>query len=268
MHTLIRASKTNNLEEFISLVFPESWDGVGAAILETGAEIVSYECSWAPRWSPIPMTIRIGNSELETATKSVIFRVHDALHQLWGLPDSGNFSEDDFYYYKRAQMCGEVAVLTLTEFKFCMSLYIRFPEIRSLLLSRNALPLIIDGPLHDKTIEELAIRLDGLLHKKIFPRWARENKYAAAFIKDYVPMLEKDREQVDINWNLMKEINWKPHNAPFVRYGRNLDGLELTTWMIKDFEHLLKSSAKVDYALRNFNINRRRRIILPDGWVS
>ena len=164
-------------------------------------------------------------------------------------------------------MCGEVAVLTLTEFVFCSRLYANYPETRELLWFRNALPMKA-GALAHCTTEQLAMRLDGLLHKKIRPRWVRESAHATAFCDDYVPMLEADRDQIDHNWEAMKAANWRPHLAPKARFSRNLDGLELTTWMIRDFEHLLNSHDQPDEALIEFNRNRRRKLILPDGWVS
>lgn len=134
--------------------------------------------------------------------KSVIFRVHDFLHQLWGLPHPENFSEEEFYYFKRAQMCGEMAVLTLTEFVYCKWLYSAYPEASRFLLERNALQML-QGPLAGKSTLEIALRLDELLHKKIRPRWVREHRYSMAFCDDYVPMLGKrssaDRPELGSN---------------------------------------------------------------------
>lgn len=116
--------------------------------------------------------------------------------------------------------------------------------------------------------EQIAMRLDGLLHKKIRPRWVRENSYAVAFVEDYVPMLETGRQQIDQNWAAMKAVGWLPDGAPKARFGRELDGLELTVWMIRDFEHLLTSHDEPDMALVEFNRQRRRKLVLPEGWVS
>jgi len=52
------------------------------------------------------------------------------------------------------------------------------------------------------------------------------------------------------------------------RYSENLDGLELTLWMITDFMHLLNTDHVVDGELARFNKERRSGIILPDGWGS
>ena len=266
-HLLVRAAATTDIGEFMSLAFPENWVGIRARILETGAEMQEGSCRWAPRWSKIPSTVRTGQTSTGTAAKSVIFRVHDCLHQLWGLPHPRDFSEEEFYYYKRAQMCGEVAVLTLTEFVFCQHLYEEYPELRRILWNRNALPLL-EGPLKQCNTEQVAMRLDGLLHKKVRPRWVREDEHATAFCDDYVPMLETDRQQIDMNWAAMKTANWLPTAAPKARFGRHLDGLELTLWMIQDFHHLLSSHGEPDLALVEFNRDRRRKLVLPDGWVS
>jgi hypothetical protein len=267
MHVLETAANTTNITQFLEIAFPPEWKGIAARILETGVTMSDAPCKWAPRWSQIPPTKRYGDGTLQTHAKSIIFRVHDCLHQLWGLPHPGDFSEEDFYYYKRGQMCGEVAVLTITEFVYAKWLYDTVPELREMIWHRNALPLL-EGPLKGKSLEQLAMRLDGLLHKKIRPRWVRENPWATNFCDDYVPMLEKDRAQIDINWEAMKRMNWKPDGIPKARFGRNLDGLELTVWMIHDFEHLLSSHPEPDWALVRFNRERRRNIILPAGWVS
>jgi hypothetical protein len=47
----------------------------------------------------------------------------------------------------------------------------------------------------------------------------------------------------------------------------SLDGLELTQWMISDFEHLLVTTPVVDQALCDFNMERRGRLVFPEGWV-
>lgn len=266
-HRLLQAAETRDLEEFLRLAFPPEWAGIAARIIETGAEMAAEKCGWAPRWSKIPPTVRTGTADLETATKSVIFRVHDCLHQLWGLPHPGSFSVDDFYYYKRAQMCGEVAVLTLTEFVYCDYLRRQYRELANLIWSRNAIPML-EGPLAGKSTEQIAMRLDDILHKQRRPKWVRDNPYALAFVEDYVPMLEKDRHQIDQNWEAMKAANWLPEGAPKAKFGVGLDGLELTVWMIRDFEHLLSSSTDVDHALAQFNRERRARLVLPRGWVS
>jgi len=267
MHNIEAAAKTQDLEEFLKLAFPPNWSGISARILETGAEMVNSNCKWAPRWSKIPATIRVGEKSIDTNLKSVIFRVHDCIHQLWGLSDPGTFSVDDFYNYKRSQMCGEVAVLTLTEFVYCKYLYDTYPELQDVLWSRNALPML-SNQLSHLNVSQIAMRLDGMLHKIVRPRWIREDSYATAFVDDYVPMLQKDRDQIDHNWNVMKESKWHPKDAPTARYGRGLDGLELTVWMIQDFEHMLTTHSEPDRILMNFNRARRANLVLPEGWQS
>ena len=256
-----------DVEKFMQLLFPKSWGGVIARIVETGVTFSDRMCPWAPRWSKIPPTMRKGKTELNTHVKSCIFRVHDCFHQLFGIPvPSSSFTEEEFYLYKRAQMCGEVAVLTLTEFVFCKYLYDTYPEVKELMKSRNAM-LMLEGPLLGKTTLEIALRMDDLLHKKSIPKWVRDHEPSAAFVADYVPMLETDRKDIDHNWNLMKTVGWTPGvEAPHVRFSKDLDGLELTSWMINDFYHLMATDTTVDESLRKFNEARRSKIILPQGW--
>src|SRR4029078_12513763 len=110
---------------------------------ESGAKFTTEKVVWAPRWSKIPLTVRKGRDQFSTNVKSCIYRVHDCIHQLWGLPiPDKSFSEEDRYNFKRAGMCGEVAVLTLTEFVFCQYLFDAFEETRNLIWLRNAIPLL------------------------------------------------------------------------------------------------------------------------------
>ena len=266
------AFETRDIETFLKLVFPPTWQGLAARIVETGVTFsTNPNDPWAPRWSKIPPTVRKGPSNYDTCVKSCIYRVHDCIHQLWGLPmPSERFDEDDFYAYKRAQMCGEVAVLTLTEFAFANYWYetaglTQDDDLEGILWERNALPML-HGLLAGKSILQVAQRLDELLHKKTRPRWVREHEGSRLFVEDYVPMLEFDRTNIDHNWKLMKDAQWRPVGAPNSRYSPNLDGLELTQWMVTDFYHLLDTDAEVDVPLRDFNRQRREGIVLPSGW--
>lgn len=264
----IEAFHSKDVGQFLNLLWPAHWQGAAARILETGVEFDTNVCDWAPRWSKIPMIVRQGKSDLETAVKTCLFRGHDCFHQLWGLPIPGkNFTEEDYYVYKRSQMCGEVAVLTLAEFAFARHLVETFPESEPFIMKRNALEMW-KGPLQNKTIQEVGARMDGLLHKKIRPKWLREHKASLDFANDYVPMLENDRDNIDNNWMIMKHDNWHPIGAPNSRYNQHLDGLELTTWMINDFYHQIQTDPVVDEPLKEFNRQRRGTIVLPIGWNS
>jgi len=260
------AANTRELKVFLELIFPAEWASISARILESGATMSNEPVRWAPRWTPISPTVRVGKNPLETSIKSCLYRAHDSIHQLWGLPiPSLEMSEDDFFLYKRAQMCGEVAVLALTEFALAESIAKRFPELREFLNTRNAL-VMWSGPLSNKSVKQVACRLDELLHKKINPRWVRENEAAKAFVKKYVPMLESDRFAINNNWEIMKAKGFHPSGLPNARYSSSLSGLELTTWMIEDFYHLLDTDPVVDTQLANFNKQRRANIKLPEGW--
>jgi hypothetical protein len=320
---LKKAYNSTDLTEFLMEVFPEEWAPIAARIIESGAryrdKADTTPDKFAPRWSTIPFTERIGSSGSsgssgnsdpnETYLKSIIYRVHDCMHQLWGLPIPKSWSRDEFYYFKRIWMCAEVAVLTLVEFHYCDWLYRTQGEIiRKYLVKRNTL-LFKDSCFHGKTLPEIAARLDELLHKKTMPLWVRDNKYAMIFLKDFVPMLEYDRVNIDHNWKLLIEqatvasgdtpivvstpvadttiggtivvtdvatmptskVNNIPEylrNLPNQRYSRNLDGRELTVWMIEDFLHLLKTDAEIDLHLAAFNAKRREKtdVQLPDKW--
>jgi hypothetical protein len=266
---LKKAYESTDLHEFLEMVFPVEWKPIVARIIESGAEFGETD-KFAPRWSTIPFTKRISkkNDMNETYFKSIIFRVHDCLHQLWGLPVLTTFDQDSFYQFKRMWMCAEVSVLTLTEFIYCQWLYDTQEHLRPYLEHRNTLLFKNTTELKNKTPVQLAARLDQLLHKKIYPKWVRDNIHARTFVEDYVPMLEQDRINIDHNWNLLVAQEDKSYlvKLPNQRYSKELDGLELTQWMITDFYHLLNTDGEVDTALAEFNKRRRQSVNLPDTW--
>lgn len=262
------AFETRDIETFLEMVFPPYWGGVAARILETGVEMTDEIVDWAPRWSAISPTVRGGDKDERVMwRKSVLYRAHDALHQIWGLPVPREFTSQERDYFIRVNMCGEVAVLSISEFLLAGYHYsIGSSLTRDVIWNRNAVPLISGGPLTGKSTLEIAGRLDGILHKKARPRWVRDDDAAARFCDDYVPMLEDDRTSIKRQWYLMIEQNWKPHDIPDVRPAMNLDGLELTRWMIEGFEHIIDTDTALDRALMQFNRERRRKIVLPKGW--
>lgn len=266
---LEKAFNSTDLKEFIYEVFPDEWSPIAARIIESGAKYEETN-KFAPKWSSIPLTIRYSrnNNITETYLKSIIFRIHDCIHQLWGLPIPETFDEENKYIFKRMWMCAEITTLTITEFIYCEWLYNTQIKLRSLLEDRNTLLFKWTTELKGKTYVQIAGRLDRLLHAKLIPKWVRDNKYGMIFINDYVPMLEQDRINIDHNWKLLCEQTNKDYlkKLPNQRYSRELDGSELTLWMIKDFNHLLNTDKMIDEELAKFNCERRSKVNLPDGW--
>ncbi len=112
---------------------------------------------FAPGWSFIPKTVRYSKTanEEETYFKSMIFRVHDFMHQLWGLPIPGNFDDDkERQYFKRMWMCAEISVLTVVEFFYCQWLFDTQPHLRHFLIARNTLLFKRTTDLCNKTMEQ------------------------------------------------------------------------------------------------------------------
>jgi hypothetical protein len=186
------------------------------------------------------------------------------------LPHPGDLeSEHDFRYYKRAQMCGEVAVLTLCEFVYVKWLYDQFPELGSWIEGRCAVPLL-GRALAGKTTTQIALRLDEFLHKGFVSGWVRGDEQARAFADYYTPMLERDRNMIDQCWAAMRAepetVARMLAEAPKARFADTLNGMELTCWMIADFEHLLSSAPDPDWALVTWNRTRRSTLVLPTGW--
>lgn len=270
---LEKAFFAETAEEFLQEAFPPQWGAITARILETGAEFAATMNmnGFAPGWSCIPKTVRYsktGNDQ-ETYFKSMIFRVHDFLHQLWGLPVPRNFDDDkEREYFKRMWMCAEITVLTVVEFFYCQWLFDTQPHLQQFLIDRNTLLFKRTTTLSTKTMKQTAIRLDGLLHKKTQPSWVTENRHGLEFCADFVPMLAYDRVNIDHDWCLLKAQSDKSYldNLANQSYSERLDGLELTCWMIDHFEHLLDTSTRVDRGLQKFNRERRMNVKLPDEW--
>ena len=259
-----------NIRDFLANAFPPSLQGVAARIIESGAEFSPTVTEWAPRWSGIPFTTRkhaVGGLRSQLAT--VLYRSHDCLHNLWGLPSVNPNDPEECLLYKRTQMCGEVAVLTITEFVLASVWAKVDPDYGPVLDQRNALPLL-QGPLAGLSTREIAARLDGVLHQRVGrpPAWVRCNPIATRFVDDYTDMLEKDRGMIDRCLASMRDAGWVPPRGPMFRPSPLLDGLELTLWKVDDFEHMARTSPEIDEDLVTFNRARRASITFPPGWAS
>lgn len=264
------AFAAETLEDFLHAAFPPAFRGVAARIVESGATFSADVPAWAPRWSGIPFTRRkerVGGVDEKLAT--VLFRSHDCLHQLWGVPRLDAQDPDERRAYKRTQMCGEVAVLTLTEFVFAEAWSRVDPAFGPVLDRRNALPLL-RGALAGLSTAEIAARIDGVLHQRALrpPAWVREDPVATRFVADYTRMLQDDRDNIERCLEAMCREGWTPPAGPTFRPMFRLDGLELTLWMVEDFFHLARTSPEVDTELAAFNRARRGQIRFPPGWCS
>lgn len=268
LRRFLEAYEIYDIEAFLERVLPPEWAGIRARILETGVTMSEEPCAWAPRWTPVPPTKRVGRTDDESRMRSIIYRVHDCLHQLWGLPQPA-LEADNYYEYKRAQMCGEVVVLTLCEFVYVQWLYDSFPELGAWIEGRCAV-MMLKKDLRGKTTTQIATRLDEFLHQKRTPRWVKEDEHALAFAEYYTPMLQRDRDAIEQCWQSMKaEPTWVKENlqgAPLARFSASLSGSELSSWMIADFEHLMDTTPAPDWALVHWNRARRATIVMPQGW--
>ena len=262
------AFHSENLYDFMDSLFPYNWGGVKARIIETGVKLSKVPQPWLIGVSDINLTVKSGNTYIQTLVRSCLFTAHDCFHNLWGLPFIDNFSKNSLNIFKKAQMSGEVAVLCVTEFILAKQLQKKHPELTYIIGQRNAVPMISNGEvLYQLSPRDLAGRLDEILHAKMNQLWVRESKTASAFFDDYVPMLQRDRDNIDENWDIMKRENFIPNGLPNVRYSKNMSGSQLTQWMIDDFMHLRSSDEHIDYDLAEFNHKRRAAMKVPSDWV-
>lgn len=273
------AYNATDLAQFMDITFPPEWGSLKSRILETGA-VLSDEAMFAPKWSPIPVTQRIGDATAETHMKSMIFRVHDCIHQIWGLPVPQSYDEPSRREFKKMWMCAEMSVLTITEFFYTQWLYDTQPHLRSLLEKRNTLLFKNSTRLRYLSMKDTAVVLDQVLHqvqsKKIpddvrptlLPHWVRENTHAMIFVEDFGAMFRQDRVNIDCNWELLRRQTDRAYLAklPNQTYSTKMDGLQLTVWMIGYFETLLGSGEDVDVELMMFNRRRREGVNLPARW--
>lgn len=271
------AYNETDLETFMRMTFPPHWESLIPRILETGA-IYEETSKFAPRWSPIPFTRRFGSAGKETSLKSIIFRVHDCLHQLWGLPipkigDDEKKNEKERISFKKMWMCAEMTVLTIIEFFYTQWLYDTQPYLREFLEKRNTLLFKHTTQLSNASMEETAIVLHQMLYEACddidkLSLWIRENEYAMIFYKDFSEMFRQDRKNIDCNWVLLMQQEDKKYlqNVPHQTYDKDLDGLQLTLWMIKHFNIMLGTGHDIDVGLMKYNQSRRQSVNLPDTW--
>ena len=267
-NSVVQAYYSETLYDFMDKLFPINWGGLKARIIETGVAFTNENEPWLIGVSDIQKTPRKGSTYIESIVKSTLFIAHDCFHNLWGLPYINEFNSESLSYFKRAQMSGEVAVLTITEFILAKQIKKRHPELKSIIDKRNATPMMEYGEiLYHLAPRDLALRLDEVLHKGKYEEWIYKSNTGLAFFEDYMPMLQRDRKNIIDNWEIMKKNNFIPNALPNVRYSRNLTGAELTQWMIDDFMHLRSSDETIDQELATFNRQRRKRMNIPKEWV-
>lgn len=135
-----------DLKTFMDNLFPLNWKGVTARIIETGVKFSTDPNEpWLIGVSDIHKTKKVGTTFIESLIKSVLFTSHDCFHQLWGLPYIDNYDDKDFNFFKKAQMCGEIAVLTITEFILAKQLKKRCTELTNLIDKRCSTALMNYG---------------------------------------------------------------------------------------------------------------------------
>lgn len=268
MEAILRAFESTDIEEFLALALPPAWKGVASRILESGATLSPPGGPWCPGWTTVPLTLRGDGEDAQTrAVRSVMYRVHDCLHNLWPQPRPLR-SEKGRVAYKRVQMAGEVAVLTITEFSYGEWLFDTFPPLQRVIEPRVAVGLR-KGLFRHLSLEQIAHRINDILHMGKDYAWAREDTDVRAWVEYYGPMLAADRALIDRCWLAINAHDWSPpDNAPSARTGMGLTGRETTSWMVRDFEHHVRSDADPDWGLVRLNRARRAEIQLPGEWGS
>lgn len=249
-------SQERDLSLFLPAALPLQWSSVGSRILNSGARFGEEDVLWWAGWSDIPLTVRRGHSKEETALKSIIYRVHDAIHNLWPNPLPRSFSDGDRASFKRCIMSSEVAVLSIVEFGYCRWIYETFPDLRDLILRRRA--LVTYGW---RSLRETARFLDAVLHRgDDVSDWSCVPE-AVAFREDYFAMLGRDRVDCDRAAISEHRVEWLAATRGLAAdvVPPVLDGLNTTLWMVDDFERCV-ASTEADVTCC------RPRLVLPTWW--
>lgn len=273
----LSAFNSRDVEEFLFLCFPPAWSNAANRIIASGAQFGPIDAPWYAGWSTIPPTIRVGSTPEETAMKSIIYRVHDCIHNLWPNPLPSmfdSFDEEHRSSLKRAIISAEIAVLTITEFFYCKWIYNTYPELRECILKRRAISVYPSD-----SMIETAVFLDAILRGGEWLWLWTTQPEAEEFQKDYVRMLDEDRKSADKCWEAICT-----HKDEWIKLslrcsaGRGLRGfvpphlgpLETTLFMVVDFQQSAERKDThpvlyTDYA-RKCNQENRQNFILPSWW--
>lgn len=238
------------------------WQSIFHAILNTGVRFTeASKVKWLAGYSNVPHTPK------SDEVKQHMYIMHDLFHQLWPVQCTGQYEECDRVAFKKSSMAGEIAVLYLLEFLYAEDLMQVKPEWRDQLESRHSLPLY-------RFLRNIGIRshaqimdvLDNLLYEDAYYDCLSGVDVVGLWVKDYWPMLEKDRGYLDINWEILKASNWQPWQAHF--YDQSLNHKDIGIYMINGLLNADKP-VELNNGLRIRNMFLRLRSI-PDleGWAG
>lgn len=113
IETFEEAFHTRNPHRFVEIICPSEWGGIKHTLFRLCDRLRFEHAKWFPGKGVIPLTTRGEASELPNMIfRSVVFRFHDFLHQIWPADIS---SKEAFV---RSQIDGELVVLALAEASF------------------------------------------------------------------------------------------------------------------------------------------------------
>jgi hypothetical protein len=270
-----KAYNTKDVFEFCNIIMPE-WRGVVTKILENGTEFNSFEKSdWLPGWSSISLSKRLSKINVidDMIFKSVVYRFHDIIHNLWIFPNLKISNVEDELLYKKIQMAGEVTTLVITEFFWLCNLFdkIESDKYKQYIEKRNAYKI------YGKEIKNISIHEIGdyvsLMVGEGSKKDAFKNTLSEDFADDYYRMLENDRVMIDKNIKIIKKQNWTPANDNFYvpqKFMYDISEKDLVRFMLSEFMDLYENPKhNFNYANRNENLVRRRNMNkFPSGWAS
>jgi len=269
------AYETDCILTFCNIMMGPSWSGIVARIMENGAQFNKHnKIDWLPGWSSISMTKKISktNDSDEAIFKSLVYRFHDIIHNIWVFPNLKITSPKDEFLYKKIQMAGEVATLTITEFFWLSNLHREVPYKWKVFIEKRNAHKIYGVPIKEEIIYDVGDYVSLMVGegsiKGAFSGTASED-----FASDYFRMLEEDRSMIDENLSLIKMNNWSPSANKFYipsRYDYDISEKKLVRSMLRNFmKYFENKRTSFNNSLRFSNLNRRYAMNpFPSGWRS
>jgi hypothetical protein len=255
---------------------PIQWSGVYSKIIENGASFgYNKKIDWLPGWSDISTTEKLSKkSDLDEAIfKSVVYRFHDVIHNIWIFPNIAIKDEHDAALYKKIQMAGEIATLAVTEFFWLSNLYydISSDKYKEFIRKRNA-QKIFGAKIKRMSIYSVAKHISLMAGEG-----SREGSFSGTicedFASDYFRMLEEDRNMIDTNTFLIKKDGWSPSSQElYIPPEKDYESSEeaMIRRMLTYFMKLYKNpNFEHNKNLRRLNLERKSKMNqFPIGWSS
>lgn len=241
------AFHTQDVNKFVEIMTPKEWVNLVPVFKSLNLKF-EKDCGWIPGLTNIPLTTRGSDADFPNKViRSVMFRYHDVLHNLWGQPTEKST-------YVDVQIAGEFVVLVLSECWHGKLMYeSSCAEVKEILECKEAIKLH-DSFLVGKTKKQTALELESIFfHGAEFTTTC---KYTNKFINYFRPMLLQDFENSTSNLKLFEELGLKEECITKYKKDENM-----ICQMMDNFESLVKGEGDLLYTPIKHKLRK-----LPKGW--